>query len=393
MTEARIVLKSGEESRLSAGHLWVFSNEISGVEGEVEPGGVAELFSKDGKFFARGYYNPKSLIAFRVLTREKTEEINKEFFKKKINRALEYRKEVYPSLNSFRVIFGESDGLPGLVVDKYENYLAVQILSLGMEKLKQTVIEVLKEVLNPSGIIFRNESHSRQLEGLEPGKEIVYGEIPESLKIKENGFEFLVNLSAGQKTGHFFDQRDNRKIFAGYCRDKTVLDLFCHTGAFGIYAAGSGAKKVVCVDSSLPALETADKNAAANNLQNNMEFIHGDVPEFLAHSEKSNIKYDVIMLDPPALIKNKKSFHAGARLYAKLNETAMKCLSENGALATSSCSHHLSSADFRQMLQEASVRSGISFKMVESGAQAKDHPVLVSMPETEYLKFAILKRV
>ena len=391
METAKLVLKKKEEDRMLAGHLWAFSNEIGRIEGNPGLGDIVGLYSAGGIFMGLGFFNQKSLISFRLLTRQQ-EDTGKEFFKKKISAALEYRKQLYPGQDSFRAVFGESDGVPGLVVDKYGDYLSAQILSAGIEKIRTEIIEALIEVFAPAGIIFRNDSQLRGLEGLELKVEVVHGEIPDAVEIKENGLKFIVNLKLGQKTGFFFDQRDNRLALSKFCEGKTVLDCFSHTGAFGVYAAGAGAKKVTCVDSSMPALESAEKNAKANGLSGVMEFVNGDAGEYLQHLREQSAKYDIIILDPPALIKNKKSFHQGIRLYSKLNEAAMRLLPANGLLATSSCSHHLPRQDFKQMMEDASGKSGAYFKIIEFKGQSLDHPVLLSMPETEYLKFAILRK-
>lgn len=386
----KLILKKNEEKRLNTGHLWIFSNEIQKIEGAPETGEIVELSDHSGNFAGRGFFNSKSLITFRLLTRERTV-IDNEFWRQRIQKALAYRKSIYGEAESFRAVFGESDGLPGLIVDKYAGYLSVQFLSAGIEKNAGALVEIMREVFSPEGIIARNDSSLRTLEGLEEKTEVLFGKIPDSVEISENGVKFSVSLSAGQKTGFFFDQRENRQAFSAHCRNKSVLDCYCHTGGFGIYAAKAGASSVTLVDSSKPALEAASRNAALNGAAKTAVTVHEDVEKYLEELKREGKKFDIINLDPPALIKNKKSFFAGARLYEKLNATAMSLLSPGGILGTSSCSHHLGREDFVKMLRSAGGRAGKQFKVLELRSQAKDHPVLLSMPETEYLKFAIMR--
>jgi 23S rRNA (cytosine1962-C5)-methyltransferase len=390
MAIEKVTLKQNEEKRLVAGHQWVFSNEIASVTGKPAAGDTVELYSGTNKFMGVGFYNPHSLIAVRFLSRQK-EEINKEFFVKRLLKALYFRKDIYPTLDSYRVVFGESDGLPGLIVDKYGSYLCVQMLSAGLEKNREALIEALKESFKPEGIIARNDSGLRALEGLEEKTEVLFGKVPEKITIEEGGCKFYADLAGGQKTGFFFDQRENRAVLAGYCKSKSLLDCFCHSGAFGIHAAKAGAKKVVWVDSSKSALALAGENAALNGLEGEFNGECADAAVYLAALKEKTEKFDIINIDPPGLIKNKKSFHAGYRLYLKLNTMALEALRPGGILATSSCSHHMGREDFRKMLVQAAADSGKSVRILEVRSQGRDHPALISMPETEYLKFVVLQ--
>jgi 23S rRNA (cytosine1962-C5)-methyltransferase len=386
----KITLKQNEEKRVAAGHQWVFSNEITSVTGAPAAGDTVELYSYSDKFLGTGFYNPHSLIAFRFLSRKK-EEIGKEFFIQKLLKALYFRKDIYPGMESFRVVFGESDGLPGLIVDKYGNYLSVQFLSAGLEKNRAGLVEALKEVFKPEGIIARNDSGLRALEGLEEKNEILFGNIPEKVTVDEGGCKFYADLAGGQKTGFFFDQRENRAVLAGYCKGKDFLDCFCHSGAFGIYAAKAGAKIVVWVDSSKSALALAGENATLNGLEGEFNGECADAAVYLAALKEKSLKFDIINIDPPGLIKNRKNFHAGYRLYLKLNTLALEALKPGGILASSSCSHHMGREDFRKMLAQAATDSGKNVRVLEVRSQARDHPALISMPETEYLKFVVLQ--
>ena len=388
--DKKIVLHQNEEIRINNGHLWVFSNEIKEISGSPAAGDVVEAYTSSGRLLGVGFYNPKSLIAFRLLSRERIE-INVEFWKKRLLNAYHYRKKLYPELDSFRAAFSESDGMPGLVVDKYGDYLSIQMLSAGLETHRDDILEALNAVFSPKGIIARNDSGMRALEGLEEKTEIVSGEIPDQVEITENGVKFLVNLKAGQKTGFFFDQRENRLKAAAYCKDKTVLDCYCHTGAFALHALKAGAKSVTAVDSSKLAVSAAEGNAKLNGLEKEFSAEASDAEQFMEEQNNAGARYDVVIIDPPALIKSKKNSQPGYRLYKKLNSLALRLVKSGGVLVTSSCSHHLSPSDFRHMVEEAAAKTGRTCWLVESGTQAKDHPILLSMPETEYLKLAIVR--
>jgi 23S rRNA (cytosine1962-C5)-methyltransferase len=390
---ANIILRRNEEKRLLQGHLWIFSNEIQKIEGAAAAGDIVTLISANGQPLGQGFYNPHSLIAFRLLTRDPAEPVDQGFWVRHIEKAYRFRQALFPGSPSGRIVFGESDLLPGLIVDKYGDYLAVQFLSAGVEKISDTVVAALNQVLAPAGIIARNDSSLRRLEGLEEKVEVLSGQVPETVIIEEDGCRFAANLHGGQKTGFFFDQRENRAALARYCTGRRLLDAFCHTGAFGVYALKGGAREVVWLDSSSPALALAEENARLNGYAASFHGECADVFEYLEAAKVRNEKYDIINLDPPALIKSKKHFPAGYKAYRKLNTAALTMLPSGGILATSSCSHHLGPADFRAMLREAAGRAGKEVRVLEIRSQARDHPVLLSMPETEYLKFAILEVV
>ena len=385
-----IILKYGEEERFLAGHLWIFSNEIARIEGAPESGEIITMTSSRGVFLGQGFYNPHSLIAFRLLSRDE-KPIDADFWESKLSRALDWRRKVYPEARSFRAVFGESDGLPGLIVDKYEEFLAVQFLSAGLEKHQAEIVAALNRVFSPKGIIARNDSALRHLEGLEEVVQVLSGEVPERVRIEENGIAYQADLAGGQKTGFFFDQKDNRRIFGTYCKGKRVLDAFCHTGGFGITAGRAGAADVTWLDASSKALALAEENAALNDLAPMFKGICVDAMDFFPDVQASKGAFDIINIDPPALIKSKKHIMAGYRAYRNLNAHALAMLGTGGILATSSCSYHLGSEDFRTMLREAAGKARRQVRLIELRLQAKDHPVLLSMPETEYLKFAMLE--
>ena len=384
-----IVLKKGEERRVKSGHQWVFSNEIKDIFGKPQAGEIVECYDSSNSLVGIGFYNPHSLIAFRLISR-KSEIVDTRFWQGRIERAYELRKTLYPNQNSFRVIYGESDDISGFVLDKYEDYCVAQFVSAGAENNKHDILEAVQNVIKPKGIMVRNDSHLRKLENLTEESEIYSGKIPDDILITENDIKYYVNIKSGQKTGFFFDQRDNRKLFQKYCKDKKVLDCFTHTGSFGLNALKGGAKEVIFVDSSRPALEMANKNYEANGYKN-FNALVADAQEYICSHQALEENFEVVNIDPPGLIKSKKDFHAGYKHYAKLNEQAIRLLKNGGIFATSSCSHHLSMSDFKKMLQEAVSKANKRAIFLELSSQAKDHPILLSMPETEYLKFAILK--
>jgi 23S rRNA (cytosine1962-C5)-methyltransferase len=386
-----VVLKPKEEGRLEGGHLWAFSNEIAQVPPHATPGTVADLFKSGHSFLGRGFYHPHSLIAFRILTNQKDQEIDQGFFEKRFKNALDWRETVYPGCRAYRWIFGESDELPGLIVDRYGDYVVVQALSAGMERLKEVILSALQKVSQAKGILWRADANMRELEGLaiEPSH-VVRGEIPPRVEIATENGVFSVDLFGGQKTGFYFDQRDNRRALAACCKGKRVLDAFCYSGGFGIAAAGAGAREVVFVDSSHPALELAEKNAVQNGLTGKFTCVEGDALALLA-ADPPGGPFDVISIDPPAYARTRKHLPIALKAYEKLNALAMKGLKRGGILATSSCSHHVDRELFLQMLRKSARKAQRSFRLVELRSQAQDHPVLLAMPETEYLKCAILQ--
>ncbi|HVO32343.1 MAG TPA: class I SAM-dependent rRNA methyltransferase [Elusimicrobiota bacterium] len=386
-----VKLKPKEEGRLLNGHLWAFSNEIAEPPDGVEPGALADLYHAGKGFIGRGFYHPNSLIAFRLLTYQKDDVIDESFFEKRFREALSLRERAYPGCSAHRWIFGESDRLPGLVVDRFGDYLSVQILSAGMERLKDVILAALAKAVPARGIVWRPDAAIRSLEGLsEDAPSAALGDIPERLAIELENGRFEVDLLGGQKTGFYFDQRDNRQALAALCRGRKVLDAFCYSGGFGIAAARAGAREVVFSDSSRAALELAEDNWGQNNLDVLSTFVEGDAAKLLEH-ESPGGPFDVVCVDPPAFARTKKQLPAALKAYEKLNSLAIGALPRGGIVATSSCSHHLDRETFVEMLRRASRKARRPVRLLELRGQAKDHPVLLAMPETEYLKFALLQ--
>ena len=341
------------------------------------------------EFIGIGYINPNSLIAIRLLTR-KPETLDSDFFRNRIIGALEYRKSLGIQGDSFRAVFSEGDFLPGLIVDKYGDCLVLQFLTYGMEAMKETIIPLLDEILSPSSIVLKNDSQSRTLEGLPAYKELIKGSLDKLPLIHEGGISFEVDPLTGQKTGFFLDQRENRLAFAEMVHEGVGLDLFCYSGAWGLQAAKKGLK-VKFVDDSEPALAQVRLNAKRNDLEDNCDYLKADVFDFLADEVKAGRKYDFIVLDPPAFVKNRLKIREALRGYREINSLAMRLLNDGGMLATSSCSYHVDRAAFIEMLRDSARDSRRQFRLVDYRSQGRDHPVLLSMPETEYLKCAFLR--
>lgn len=386
---AKIILKKGEEQRILMGHPWIFNNEVKTIEGSFQPADIVDVFDFKNHFLGKGYINPESKILVRLLTREH-EEINKEFFRKKILQAWEYRKKLVDT-SSCRVIFGEADFLPALIVDKFGDYLSIQTLSLGIEKYKDIIVELLEEILEPKGIYERNDVKIREKEGLEQKKGFIKGPFDTNVLITENEVKMLVDIENGQKTGYFLDQRENRAALKPFVRDARVLDTFTHTGGFALHAAYYGAKEVTAVDISEHAIEYVKRNAEVNGLQDKIKGVVGNVFDVLKEYQMTNEKFDVVILDPPAFCKTKSALEGAYRGYKDINLRGMKILKPGGFLVTCSCSHYMYPALFMEMIQDAAMDAKKIVRQVEFRTQAKDHPVLYGSDESMYLKCMIMQ--
>jgi 23S rRNA (cytosine1962-C5)-methyltransferase len=388
MAHPEIYLKKNEDKRLRKGHLWVFSNEVDTQRSPLEQftaGDLVQVNSDDGKVLGTAYINPNTLICARLLSRKPNLKCGSNFFKERLTTALALREKLFAQ-PYYRLVFGESDGLPGLVIDRFGSVLSVQITTAGIEQRKEALFSALIELLNPEAIILKNDNSQRTQEGLSLESEIAYGKLPEPLIIEENGAQFKIDILGGQKTGWFYDHRTSRAQLAGIAKNQRVLDLFSYTGAWGIPAAIAGALEVTCVDASETALTLAAENATLNQVQDKMHFVRSDVFEFLKQARLDNQLYDIIVLDPPALVKRKKDFKQGYEAYRRLNHLALQVLSKNGILVSASCSHHLSRENLHEILRSSGRHIDRHLVFFASGGQGPDHPIDPAAPETEYLK-------
>lgn len=388
---ATVRLTPGERHRVLHGHPWVYRTEIGDISGSFDPGDVVEVVDHRGRFVGRGYINLSSQIAVRLLTRDPREEIGKEFFRRRLAAALEYRRRVVRETSAFRLVFGEADFLPGLVVDRFGPYLSLQTLTMGMERWKKVIADLLEELLETAGIYERNDVHVRELEGLPLVKGFLKGSFDPLVEIEENGLRFLVDLAGGQKTGYFLDQRENRLALAGLAGGARVLDCFCHTGTFAVYAARFGAREVLGIDVDSKALALAQKNALQNGYEKSCSFREGNAFDELRALEKAGERFDLIILDPPAFTRSKEALEGALRGYKEINLRAMKLLPPGGFLVTCSCSYHVSEELFCRVLLDAARDVGRQLRLVEARRQARDHPMLLAVPETYYLKCFVLQ--
>lgn len=384
-------LRPGHDRRVRQGHPWVFSNEIDRVEGPVEPGAAVQVRSSRGDYLGTAYYNPHSLIAARILSRAGEDIDSSDFFRHRLCAALAYRRDVYGDRPALRIVFGEGDGLPGLVVDRYGNVLCLQLLTLGMERRREQILAALREVFQPEAVVGRNDAAVRELEGLDRQVEILAGALPEEIWIEENGLRLRVDVMAGQKTGHFLDQKENHLSLRGRVEGRRVLDLFCYTGSWALHAARFGAVEVTGVDISSPAVAQAEENARRNDLKQAVTFLRADVFELLREAEQRGDRYGTVILDPPAFVKSRKKLPEALRGYLTINRRALHLVEPGGYLFTCSCSHHLDRETFLDLLRQAGAKAGRTLRLVELRGQAYDHPVLLACPETEYLKCVVLQ--
>jgi 23S rRNA (cytosine1962-C5)-methyltransferase len=379
-------LKPKEDRRILRGHPWVFSNEIDSGDTPFDPGEIVDVLDHAGRFIGRGYINPRSLIAVRLLTRSR-EEIDDSFFLKKIAAARALRTALGFG-ESHRAVFSEGDGLPGLIVDKYSDTLVIQSLTAGIDKLMNDIVDALQTEYAPKVIVLRNDTPSREIEGLTQEKQILQGTVLGPVTIEESGIKYRVDVLDGQKTGFFFDQRENRLALKDVVQGRKTLDCFCYVGAWSLSAARFGASEVIGLDSSEKALTLARANALLNGLA--VQFRQVDVFDELRWLEKRGERFGFIILDPPAFVKSRTKVREALRGYKEINLRAMKLLEPGGVLVTCSCSHHIDQDLFREMLIDAAYSAGRQARIVEMRTQARDHPILLAAKETQYLKCAIL---
>jgi 23S rRNA (cytosine1962-C5)-methyltransferase len=379
-------LKQKEDRRITRGHPWVFSNELREVPRDVMPGELVEVLDAAGRFVGRGYINPRSLIAVRILTRRQ-EEINADFIRRRIFAARDLRTRLGFGA-SYRAVYSEGDGLPGLIVDKYADTLVIQSLTAGIDRLLGDITSVLRDAYSPAAIVLRNDAGSRTLEGLVLEKRVIHGTIDGPLAIEESGIAYRVDVLEGQKTGFFFDQRENRLALRDYVGGRRVLDCFCYVGAWSLSAARFGASEVTGLDSSEKAISLASENAAQNGML--VRFRAADVFEELRMLGKKHERFGCIILDPPAFVKSRTKVREALKGYREINFRAMKLLEPGGILVTCSCSHHIGQDLFREMLIDAASSAGRQAWIREMRSQARDHPILLAARETQYLKCAVI---
>ena len=385
---AILTLRKTRETRVRGGHPWIYASEIEKVEGEFENGDIAEVRDFRGKFIGRGFYNPASQISLRILTRN-DEPCDRAFFKRRIEDAWEYRKRLCDPM-SCRLIYSESDFLPGLIVDKYADVLVMQSLSLGIDRIKDMLCDLLMEVVQPRGIYERSDVPVRRLEGMEMTTGLLRGEVPDLVEMRENGIVFGVDVKNGQKTGFFLDQKQNRAAIAPLCPGAKVLDCFCHNGSFSLHAAKFGAESVLGVDISEDALVVARENAARNGLTN-VTFEAHNCFDLLRELTDAGELYDLVILDPPAFTKNKAAVASAVRGYKEINLRGLKLTRPGGFLVTCSCSQHILPEMFQDIVNEAARDAKKRVRLVEFRTQGLDHPILPQSVETKYLKCMILQ--
>lgn len=387
-------LRKHEDRRLRAGHLWVYSNEVDVAATPLtgfQPGEAVTLAAHNGQPLGIGYVNPHSLICARLVSRDPDHALGPSLLTHRLKVALSLRERLWDT-PCYRLVYGEADGLPGLVVDRYGEVCVAQITTAGMERVKDDILAALHKVIRPAVVVWRNDSPVREMEGLPAYVASAGGEAPETVMIEENGARFQAPLLTGQKTGWFFDQRDNRQRSLKYLRGQRVLDLFSYVGAWGIQAAVQGARDVLCVDTSAKALEYARQNAVLNGVADRVTIRQGDAFATLKALRGDRERFGAVILDPPAFIKRKKDLKEGLLAYRRLNEMAMQVLEKDGLLITCSCSQHLSRDLLTQLLLQAARHLDRSLQILEHGHQAPDHPSHPAIPETDYLK-ALFVRV
>ena len=395
MSIAVAVLKKGEGRALKSGGPWAYDNEIASIMGNFENGDIVIVRDFDGYPLGRGFINTNSKIRIRMMTRNENPEIDREFLKMRVRDAWEYRKKTV-DISSCRVIFGEADFLPGMVIDKFSDVLVVQSLALGIDKLKMIIIEELQSAMAEDGITIRgvyerSDAKVRLQEGMERVKGFIGEPFDTKVQIVENGVKYIVDIEDGQKTGFFLDQKYNRLAIQRLCKDAKVLDCFTHTGSFALNAGIAGAKSVTGVDASQLAVDQATENAELNGLEKRVKFICEDVFELLPKLEAEGEKYDVVILDPPAFTKSKNSIKNAVKGYREINLRGMKLVKDGGYLATCSCSHFMSYELFTQTIGQAARNVHKRLRQVEYRTQAADHPILWSADESYYLKFYIFQ--
>ena len=390
-----LYLRKGADRRLRGGHLWVYSNEIDTKRsslGEFKAGDQVRVCNAEGRLLGSAYMEPHALICARLYAPEEERSLDTAFFHQRLESALVGREAAFDK-PYYRLVYGDSDLLPGIVIDRFGPYLVVQLNNAGIEHYQQPLLAALQDLLQPEGILLRGDSRSRRESGLAENIEVVLGEVPDQVPLEENGVQFLAPVHAGQKTGWFYDHRMARARLAPWVAGKSVLDVYSYIGGWGIQAGAFGATEVCCLDSSATALEGVMVNAELNGIADKVSLRQGSAPETMKQMISEGLSYDVVILDPPAFIQRRKDIKKGITAYRRINELGLRLLKPGGLLVSASCSMHLSRADLMSAMQQAAVRAGCQLRVVEQGAQGPDHPVHPAIPETEYLKAVFARKL
>jgi len=387
---AKFFLRKKIGERIINGHPWIFGNELGDQDGSAEPGDIVDVFSYNGSFVGKGYYNPASQIRIRLLSRDKEENINADFFYNRIAAAWEYRKQI-GYVENCRLIFGEADQVPALIIDKFNDYFVIQTLALGIDKWKDAIVAALQKIFNPKGIYERNDVPVRELEGMAQQKGFLSAPFDTSIIINENGLKFYVDIENGQKTGYFLDQQDNRRAIQHIVKDAEVLETFCYTGTFALHAAHYGARSVLGLDISEAATNTAKRNAELNGYSDICKFETVNAFDVLKQWVKDGRRYDVVMLDPPAFTKSRENIQKAVTGYKEINLRGMKLTKPGGFLVTASCTNLVTPELFLQTIDMAAKDARRKLRQVTWQTQASDHPILWHIPSTQYLKFLIVQ--
>lgn len=387
MAESQVVISQRGAERIRSGHLWVYRSDVR--SSTAEPGDIVRLADDHGNFLGRAFFSSRSQITVRVLTREDVP-VDRAFFASRIRAAVEFRKRVVEDSEAYRLVYSETDLLPSLIVDRYSDSLVIQTLSQGADRLKEEFVSILTELFSPRGILERNDPRVRDLEGLDRRVSLLFGEVPLEIDARRNGIHFLHDLHKGQKTGGFLDQRENHRAAIAYASGD-VLDCFTYQGGFALSIAAH-ASQVEAIDMSAQALEIARRNCELNGIQN-VTFREANAFDVLKSYDETKRHFDAVILDPPAFAKNRESVASAVRGYKEINLRALKLLKSGGFLITCSCSYHISEALFLQILAEAANDARKPVQIIERRTQSRDHPILLTMPETHYLKCMILRAI
>ncbi|RYD55841.1 MAG: class I SAM-dependent rRNA methyltransferase [Sphingobacteriales bacterium] len=387
---AKFYLRKKVSDRVINGHPWIFGNEIGDSEGDSEPGDIVEVYTSNGSFVGKGYVNPASQIRIRLVTRDKNETVDEQFFYNRLKAAWEYRQQI-GYVENCRLIFGEADELPALIIDKFNDYFVIQTLALGIDKWKDAIVAALQKIFKPRGIYERNDVPVRELEGLPQQKGFLSAPFDTNIILNENGLKFHVDIENGQKTGYFLDQQDNRRAIQHIVKDADVLEAFCYTGTFSMHAAHYGAKSVLGLDISENAVKTARKNAELNGFQDKCKFDAVNAFDVLKQWVKEGRRYDVVMLDPPAFTKSRENIQKAITGYKEINLRGMKLTKPGGFLVTASCTNLVPPDMFLKTIDMAAKDARRKIRQVTWQTQASDHPILWHVPNTQYLKFLIVQ--